>query len=118
VKLTMNERKKIAKIMAERYRKATKKEKGKILDEFIALTNYHRTYASYLLSSHKKKRIRSNKNPQTIFEADITKKMKRTREKYYDIDVFKALKKVWVIENCICGKRLAPFMKEIIPFPS
>ncbi|HQG82177.1 MAG TPA: transposase family protein [Caldisericia bacterium] len=115
MKLTMNERKKIAKIMAERYRKATKKEKGKILDEFIALTNYHRTYASYLLSSHKKKRIRSNKNPQTIFEADITKKMKRTREKYYDIDVFKALKKVWVIENCICGKRLAPFMKEIVP---
>ncbi len=118
MKLNMNERKKITKIMAERYRKATKKEKGKILDEFISLTNYHRTYASYLLSSHKKKRVRSTKNPDIVYEADITKKMKRRREKYYDIDVFKALKKIWVIENCICGKRLAPFMKEIIPFPS
>ena len=114
MKLTMNERKKIVKIMTDRYKKASKKGKSKILDEFTSLTNYHRTYASYLLSSHKEKRVWSAKNPQIVFEADITKKMKRKREKYYGIDVFKALKKVWVICNCICGKRLAPFMKEIV----
>lgn len=110
----MNERKKITKIIAERYKKADKKSKGKILDEFTGLTNYHRTYASYLLCSHKSKRVRSNKNTAIVFESDITKKMKRKKDRYYDDNVFKALKKVWIICNCICGKRLAPFMKEIV----
>ena len=38
------------KLLKVRYRKASKKEKGEILDEFVKTTDYHRTYASALLS--------------------------------------------------------------------
>ena len=38
MELTMNERRSIAKVLAGRYRKAGKKEKGQMLDEFVALT--------------------------------------------------------------------------------
>ena len=47
--LTMKEKKAISKEIAKRYKKARKKEKGKILDEFTKLTNYTRCYASYVL---------------------------------------------------------------------
>jgi hypothetical protein len=40
--LTMSERKALAKQTAVRYRKSGKKQKGKILDEFVAATGYTR----------------------------------------------------------------------------
>jgi hypothetical protein len=38
------------KLLKARYRNATKKEKGAILDEFVKTTDYHRKYASGLLT--------------------------------------------------------------------
>ena len=49
MRLTMRERRSVAKVMAARYRKATKKENGEMLDELIALTGYNRRYAIGLL---------------------------------------------------------------------
>jgi len=40
----------------------------------------------------------------------ITKKRKRKR--IYDYRVFTALKGIWIICGRICGKRLAPYLKE------
>ena len=48
--LTMKEKKAVSKEIAKRYKKARKREKGKILDEFTKLTNYSRCYASYAVS--------------------------------------------------------------------
>lgn len=45
----MSERRSVAKVMAARYRKATKKQKSGMLDELIALTDYNRRYAIRLL---------------------------------------------------------------------
>ena len=50
----MSERRSVAQVMATRYRKATKKEKGGMLDELIALTGYNRRYAMELLRGHGK----------------------------------------------------------------
>ena len=36
------------------------------------------------------------------------------REVVYDIDVLKALTKVWIIADGICSKRLAPFLPELV----
>lgn len=55
-RLTMSERKVLTRNTASRYRRASKKEKGKILDEFIALTELNRQYASWFLSYWGKKR--------------------------------------------------------------
>lgn len=41
--LTMNEKKAVAREVAKRYQKASKKQRGLILKEFIALTECHRT---------------------------------------------------------------------------
>jgi len=57
----MTERKRATAIVAARYQKARKKEKGVILDEFTKLTGYGRRYASYVLRCHGKK-VRINKS--------------------------------------------------------
>ena len=49
VRLKMSERRLLVKVEAERYRRARKKEKGRILDDLIALSGYNRWYAVGLL---------------------------------------------------------------------
>ena len=41
----MSERRAVIKAWSSQYRKAGKKEKGRILDELVALTGYNRCYA-------------------------------------------------------------------------
>jgi hypothetical protein len=107
----MTERKKATAIVATRYQKAGKKEKGVILNEFTKLTGYGRRYASYVLRSHGKK-VRINKN--FVIQGDTRKKTRRRKPKVYDSAVEGALKKIWHIMDCICGKRLAPILKEVV----
>lgn len=54
--------------------------------------------------------------PGLVIETDMNrnKKQKRQREKIYGDKVQRALVKIWLIMGCICGKRLAPMLKEII----
>ena len=112
MRLTMKERKKATAIIAPRYQGARKKERGMILTEFTELTGYGRCYASYVLRSHGKK-IRINAKQVVI--GDIRKSARRKRPRIYDADVSDALKKVWYIMDCICGKRLAAILKEVVP---
>lgn len=49
LKLSLKARKEVSKELAKRYQKASRKEKKKILDEFVKLSGYNRCYASYLL---------------------------------------------------------------------
>ena len=111
MRLTMKERSSVVKVVAPRYQKGGKKHKGNILKEFMELTGYNRCYAAYLLRSHGK-RIRISKD--TVVEGDITKKAERVPHRIYDEVVFHVLRKIWFIMDCICGKRLAPVLKEII----
>jgi len=53
--LSLKERRVVVKEIPVRYKKVKKKEKGKILDEFVKLTGYNRCYASYLLRTYEKK---------------------------------------------------------------
>jgi IS30 family transposase len=112
MRLTVKERKKAAAIIAVRYRKARKKEKGLILDEFTNLTGYGRRYASFVLRTHGK---RTWINPQTVFVSDVRKRGMRKKERIYDDAVVALLKKAWEMMDFVCGKRLAPILKELIP---
>lgn len=111
MRLTVKEKQKATRITAARYQKTSKKKKGAILDEFIALTGYDRCYASYLLKNHGRKVWINNK---VIVVGDIRKRHKRQRQRTYGEDVLKALKQIWVIMDCICGKRLRPMLKEML----
>ena len=47
----MATRKELTEAVAQRYREASKSDKSKILDEFTALTKYHRKHAIRVLGS-------------------------------------------------------------------
>ena len=51
----MKSRREIIQKIAPKYQKATKKEKGKMLDDFVHLTGYTRIYTSWLLLHHGKR---------------------------------------------------------------
>jgi len=81
-----------------------------MLDEFTALTGYRRSYASYMLNTHGKRRI---VGVNRYIEADIRKKAVRGRRPFYGEEVRKPLIKIWNIMDCICGKRLQPILAEV-----
>ncbi len=109
--LTMKERRSVTRELSIRYQKASKKQKGIILDEFTALTCYNRSYASYLLSTDGKK-VRVNSG--VVIKANVTKKANRQRQKFYDEKVKRVLRQIWEMMDYISSKRLAPIIKELI----
>jgi hypothetical protein len=111
MRLTMKERKKATTVVAARYQKVRKKDKGVILDEFTKLTGYGRRYASHVLISHGRK-VRINEH--CVVKMDVRKTASRKKPKVYDSAVEEGLKKVWYIMDCICGKRLAPVLREVV----
>jgi hypothetical protein len=98
--------------VAKRYQRATKKEKGTILGEYTEVTGYNRSYGAFLLRNHGRRMIINN---NTVLVGDCRKKVKRTRDRIYDEQLVRVLKKIWLIMDFICGKRLEPALKEVIP---
>ena len=87
-----------AEAMRVRYKTAGKAEKGRLLDEFTAMTGYHRKSAIRALSGGGRKR----------------KVAKVGRPKKYDAETIAALRQTWEAADRICGQRLAPFMDELV----
>ncbi len=85
--------------VAPRYREAGYKERSVILDEFVAVTGYDRKYA-----------IRLRLGPIRPL-APIS----RPRAAQYGPEVQAVLARAWTAANGICGKRLVPFLPELIP---
>jgi len=113
--LEMGIRKKISKKIAERYQRARKKEKGKILDEFVSLMGYNRNYASWLLRNIGRKVVIKGKRGSVILIGEQQKIKREGRKKVYGKEVEKALKEVWYILDCPCGRRLGDYIGEIVP---
>jgi len=83
-----------------RYGEASGQLKSNILDEFVLATGYDRKYAIRLL------------NHPAI---PPTKAIMRPRERRYGPTIQGALAIAWTAANCICAKRLIPFLPELIP---
>jgi len=81
-----------------RYLQASRREKSRILDEFVAATGYHRKHAIRVLR-------------QGIPEC---RRERRGRQHTYTGDAVRALAEIWRICGCICGKRLHPFIPEMV----
>ena len=82
----------------KKYREAGWADKGKILDGFVAATDYERKYATHLLNS--------TELP--------TLSKKRLTSQQYDEQVRQALLSVWCAANQICSKRLVPFLPQLV----
>jgi len=110
----MRHKKAVTKELRDRYQRASKKEKTMMLNEFIQLTGYNRCYACQILK--KKERVLGYLNiagKRIKYVAD--RKTKRKKKRFYDKEIFMVLKKIWIICDYICSKRLAPFLEEVIP---
>jgi len=114
--LNMRQKKAVTKELKKRYSKATKKKKSIMLDEFCATTGYNRSYASWILKIKKDRVLGYMKTGgrRIKFVAAKAKAKKKGRPRIYTYDVFLALKRIWVIFDFICSKRLAPFMAEAV----
>jgi hypothetical protein len=108
----MSDRKAVIKAWSSQYKKAGKKEKGRILDELVELTGYNRWYVVGLLRWDGKV-IRAGRRVRLV--GDLRKKARRTRGRLYDETTLVSLKQIWAIMDCVCGKRLAAILPEVIP---
>ena len=97
--LSMAERKAVTKEMLKRYAAAPKAEKGLMLDELCALTGWTRRHARRALTAAAR---------GTIDRA------RRPKERIYGRDVLIPLRRIWAVLDGPSGKRLAPFMAEIV----
>jgi len=85
------------KCLQEQYRKADRKGKTRILDEYIKNTGHNRKYI-----------IQQLNNPD-LLSAD--KKEETRRKCYYDEVVVRALKKLYKLFDYPCGQRLKPIIE-------
>lgn len=86
-----------AQALRERYFKATKEEKGEMLDEFTQVTGLHRKAAIRLLNRLSQSRAGK----------------RRGRPRKYDTGVAEALRVVWESSDRLCSRRLQPFLPEM-----
>lgn len=96
--MSLTARRELLASVRQSYRDATWAEKGKILDGFVAATDYERKYAIRLLST----------------DAVSTPLKKRPSIQQYDEQVRQALLAIWYAANKICAKRLVPFLPQLI----
>jgi hypothetical protein len=81
-----------------RYLRVSKKEKGRILDEFTQVTGYHRKSAI--------RRLRRSNQPLPG--------KRRGRPRCYGSPVVQELKVAWEATDRLCSRRLHPFLPELI----
>lgn len=85
--------------IARRYRESGRKEKTRILDEFVAVTGYHRKHALRVLH-------------RGVAEKDASASSARRR--IYDQAVAEALVILWEAADRMCGKRLKAALPSLL----
>ncbi len=81
-----------------RYFRASKKAKTEMLNEFVATTGMHRKAVIRLLN-------RRNRS---------TGKKRAGRPRLYGLGAMAALKVTWEATDCLCSRRLHPFLPELV----
>jgi hypothetical protein len=97
--MSLKSRHELINSVRDRYRQASSREKPQILDEFAAVTGYHRKYAIDLLN-----------HPPEVRPARAT----RSPARHYDGAVQTVLIDLWEAANHICAKRLVPFLPTLM----
>src|SRR5215471_9039072 len=93
-RISMAARDELVAAAADRYARGDRGERGRILDEFAAVTGYHRKHAMRLLRTG---RVNRRHGP-------------RPGRRIYDEAVREALIVLWEASDTICGKRLRPLL--------
>jgi hypothetical protein len=96
----MSQRKAVTRASARRYRSGSRSVKAVILDELCATTGWHR--------DHARKALRGALGPRRVV------KPRAPRAPTYGEDVLVPLRKVWAVMDAPAGKRMAPFLGEMV----
>lgn len=96
--MTERSKKEYLEAVRPRYRRAGKKEKGRILDEAVTVTGYHRKAVI---------RIFGSVSPEAP-------KKRPGRQRRYGADLVPVLKDLWEAADRICPQRLKPFLPELM----
>ena len=83
------------KVIQDRYRRAARQEKSRVLEEFCRVNGYNRKYAIRLLNGPPPEKVR----------------LSRRRSFFYSAEVIRIAEEIWTFAGHPCGERL----KEIIP---
>ena len=95
--MTQKSRREYVERVRHRYLQASRLEKTRILDEFVAVTGLHRKSAV-----------------RALRKGYPRERERRGRKRTYTGAVVEALVQVWRVCGCICGKRLQPFLPEMV----
>jgi hypothetical protein len=106
VQMSIQTKKELLLHTKRRYVVANLKNKRKILDEFVSITNYSRKYAIHLFNKKDQTELHASKN--------IAKKKRNIRKRKYDESLKAALLTIWYAANQICSKRLVPFIPDLL----
>ena len=97
-KISAEARQELVRAIGTRYRAGSREEKLRILDEFVAVTGYHRKHSIRLLNT-----------------AELaTDASRRPRLRLYDDAVREALVVLWEASDRVCGKRLKPLVPVLL----
>jgi hypothetical protein len=99
-KITLSARIELTRAIRDRYRAAAGKAKHQILTEFVAVSGYHPKSAIRILNQEED----SPRRPRT-----------RQRPRLYDEAARQALIVLWEASDRVCGKRLKPLLRIMLP---
>jgi hypothetical protein len=119
VGLTMREKQAVAKEVRGRYRRASKKEKTVILNEFIKTAGYtNRKYAIRILGKREVTEVLTVVNGKPVKCKPVKQERPKNRKgkRIYTDEVIGCLRKLWAFYWYKCGKYLAPVIREQMPF--
>ncbi|SEI21495.1 Integrase core domain-containing protein [Rhizobium tibeticum] len=94
----MATRTELVEAIIERYRSSCRADKQRILDEFVAVTGYHRKHAIRVLA-RRKKPSPGHKNTSLRYGSDVRD----------------ALIVLWEVSERLCSKRLKPLIPVLLP---
>jgi hypothetical protein len=99
-KVSAQTRRELVQAIKQRYAGARKDEKCRILDEFVALTEYHRKHALRVLNA-------PPAGPASV--------VRTARPRVYDDAVREVLAILWEASDRVCGKRLKALVPVLLP---
>ncbi|HEY0203619.1 MAG TPA: ISNCY family transposase, partial [Acetobacteraceae bacterium] len=103
-RIGMATRRELLEAVSARHRGGTRTERSRILDEFAAVTGYHRKHAIRLLAGLGKRE-----------EADDFVLPARACARTNGVEVRDALIQLWEVADRVCSKRLRPMLPVLLP---
>lgn len=102
-KISTQAKEELVQVLKVQYRKSLKMEKSQLLNQFIAVSGYHRKHAIRILNSNSDSNNNQNNSCKII-----------KSRKIYDEAVKQALITLWEAADRICGKRLKAILPSLI----